>query len=876
MNMKKNVCLAFAATLSAIPLLALEVLVPTPEQEAFLKMTPAERRDVFTNESYRAKLAQHDWEKMTWRETGEEAASRWRHLPGVPNMRDLGGLKGLGGRTILTGRIYRSGGFNNNACRLYSEEDVMKMYREGTLLEKVPAASRPAAAKIKADLDAGKKTDTRHLVREWVPGKARLDAAGLAHQRNTYGIRTDLDLRTDRECFGMAGSPLGPQTKWVHSASSAYEGFHSESGRAATKRNFALFLDRANYPIAFHCIAGADRTGSLAYLLEALLGVSEADLVLDWELTAFHNPNHKFAHADRYDKLVEGFAQYPGTTARARAEGYVKSLGFTDDDIAKFRAIMLTPSVPVSRTVAMRPGELWWGAMNYYGTDMPFSDKTKLKMDIRRSNKSNQAASFLVSDQGRSIWCDDQVLVVINDGKITFTSDGAPIELDESGKTLKDAFLAAARRHFPSAGRTPDLLFFSAPQYNTWIELTYHQNEKDILNYAQSMLDNGLPPGVFMIDDTWQAGYGDWRFEPTRFADPKGMMDKLNAMGFKTILWVCPYVSMDSPAYRRIAWGFNPDDVKGYPTRGGFLGVKGGKINHYYRTVEPAAISWWNGKSAFLDLTHPNANAWFREQLDRLVRDYGAYGFKLDGGHFEKYADGYQTWLKGATCGEQVMAYAKYALEYPVTEYRNAWRFQGQPVVERLHDKAHTWEALRKLVPDMIAGGLLGHPFMCPDMIGGGSHTAFLPGAPFDPDLFVRSAQVHALCGMMQFSASPWRYLDKPRQQIIRDLVKMRQAKFANFFVELAKESGRTGEPMIRNLEYNYPKQGYAKIQDEFMMGTTLLVAPVVVKDAKTRTVVIPEGVWRADDGTEVTGPTEITVNTPLARLPYFVKKEIK
>ena len=86
------------------------------------------------------------------RETGEEAASRWRHLPGVPKMRDLGGLKGLGGRTILTGRIYRSGGFNNNACRLYSEEDVMKMYREGTLLEKVPAASRPAAAKIKADL----------------------------------------------------------------------------------------------------------------------------------------------------------------------------------------------------------------------------------------------------------------------------------------------------------------------------------------------------------------------------------------------------------------------------------------------------------------------------------------------------------------------------------------------------------------------------------------------------------------------------------------------------------------------------------------------------------------------------------------------------
>ena len=170
----------------------------------------------------------------------------------------------------------------------------------------------------------------------------------------------------------------------------------------------------------------------------------------------------------------------------------------------------------------------------------------------------------------------------------------------------------------------------------------------------------------------------------------------------------------------------------------------------------------------------------------------------------------------------------------------------------------------------MIAGGLLGHPFMCPDMIGGGSWRAFLPGAPFDPDLFVRSAQVHALCGMMQFSASPWRYLDKDRQQIIRDLVKMRQEKFARYFVELAKESGRTGEPMIRNLEYNYPGQGYANVRDQFMMGTELLVAPVVEKGAAAREVVIPPGTWRADDGTVVTGPTRLTVKAPLSRLPYF------
>ena len=525
-----------------------------------------------------------------------------------------------------------------------------------------------------------------------------------------------------------------------------------------------------------------------------------------------------------------------------------------------------------SRTVKMLPDERWWGVMNYYGSAMPFDAKTDLVMDVRKENMSNQAASFLVSDKGRFIWCDGQARFTLKSGAIAVEGAPSPVELNASESTLRGAFLRAAKMHFPTSGKSPDPLFFSAPQYNTWIELTYHQNEKDILAYAKSMLDNGLPPGVIMIDDTWQAGYGDWRFEPTRFGDPKGMVDRLHAMGFKVMLWMCPYVSMDTPAYRRIAWGVNPDDVKGYPTRGGFLGEKSGVVHHHYKTPEPAAIGWWNGKSAFLDFTHPNANAWFREQLDRLVKDFGVDGFKFDGGHFAPYAQGYRTWKEGATSGEQVLEYAKFSLEYPLAEYRNAWRFQGVPVVERLHDKGHRWSELAKLVPDMIAGGLLGHPFMCPDMVGGGAWTAFLPGAPFDQDLFVRSAQVHALCGMMQFSASPWRCLDERRRQIVRDVVKMRQEKFAKYFVELADECGRTGEPMIRNLEYNFPGAGLADVKDEFMMGSGLLVAPVVEKGATSRKVVLPPGRWTADDGAVFDGPAVVEVAAPLERLPYFVR----
>ena len=85
------------------------------------------------------------------------------------------------------------------------------------------------------------------------------------------------------------------------------------------------------------------------------------------------------------------------------------------------------------------------------------------------------------------------------------------------------------------------------------------------------MLDHGMPPGVFMIDDTWQTGYGTWDFDGRRFRDPKGMVSRLHEMGYKVVLWTCPFVSMDTPAYRRIAFGNNPDDVKGYPEKGGFL-----------------------------------------------------------------------------------------------------------------------------------------------------------------------------------------------------------------------------------------------------------------------------------------------------------------
>ena len=539
-------------------------------------------------------------------------------------------------------------------------------------------------------------------------------------------------------------------------------------------------------------------------------------------------------------------------------------------------------AVAAARTVEMLPGEGWWGLCNGFGREMPFTEESVFSCDLRENNYAHPAQSMLVSDKGRAIWCDEPVKVTIRDGAIALASDAGEIEVVErAGANLREALEHAARTWYRPSGEEPELLYFAAPQYNTWIELTYRQNERDILAYARSMVDHGFPPGVFMIDDTWQAGYGDWRFEPTRFPDPKGMVEKLHGMGFKVLLWMCPWVSMDTPAFRRIAWGVNPDDAKGYPSKGGFLNVSRERTS--YGMPYPAPIRWWNGCSALLDFTHPNAVAWFDEQLDGLKRDFGVDGFKFDGGSVAFYAGTRDSSGEGgsapktyafdptASAARQSALYGMFALKHRGSEYRNVFGFAGKPVVMRLHDKPHKWEALRRIVPDMLAAGFVGCPFVCHDMVGGGAWSTFLPGAPFSEELFVRSAQVQALSPMMQFSASPWRCLGAAGQKIVSDMVALRQ-RFAPLFVELARKAARDGQPMMRNLEYAYPGRGYAAIKDEFLMGDDLLVAPVVEKGATARTVVVPPGTWRADDGTVVTGPATVTVAAPLSRLPHFMR----
>jgi alpha-glucosidase (family GH31 glycosyl hydrolase) len=165
----------------------------------------------------------------------------------------------------------------------------------------------------------------------------------------------------------------------------------------------------------------------------------------------------------------------------------------------------------------------------------------------------------------------------------------------------------------------------------------------------------------------------------------------------------------------------------------------------------------------------------------------------------------------------------------------------------------------------------MGYTYTCPDMIGGGEYQSFLQASTMDEELVVRSAQVHALMPMMQFSVAPWRVLSEENQAICLEMAKLHE-KMGPMILELAKHASKTGEPIVKPMALAFPDSGFETIKDQFMLGNEILVAPVVEKGVRERKVVFPEGKWKGDDGSIVTGGKTIEIKVSLDRLPYFQK----
>ena len=243
----------------------------------FMGASPEQRRAWMLDGEFRARMAKCGTPPATDRLT---PVPHWVGGKGVNNFRDIGGWRGLDGKRVRFGRIFRSAHLAN----------------------------------IKDSADFLRRCP----------------------------IKTDVDLRKTNEVASLGGkSPLGETVCFCNRPMPAYSGFDSAKTRARFADVFRVFLCETNYPVVVHCAKGADRTGCVVCILNGLLGVPEDRLVLDWELTAFFNPNPKFSHAERIDKFLAGIREEQGDTLADKFAAYVKGCGFTDADIAHFRALML-------------------------------------------------------------------------------------------------------------------------------------------------------------------------------------------------------------------------------------------------------------------------------------------------------------------------------------------------------------------------------------------------------------------------------------------------------------------------------------------------------------------------------------------------------
>ena len=170
----------------------------------------------------------------------------------------------------------------------------------------------------------------------------KLTEDGKAVMLDTLGIQYDMDLRGTKSI----DAPLGEGVEREFFTMRYYSEIFEEKNMPVMGAVLKEFADPDNYPIFVHCTYGADRTATVCFLLEALLGVEKDDLMMEYSLTGFAFPHVSLDRNDatnpvRFLKFVEDFERLSGDTYAEKAETYCKSVGLTDDDIETIRSLLL-------------------------------------------------------------------------------------------------------------------------------------------------------------------------------------------------------------------------------------------------------------------------------------------------------------------------------------------------------------------------------------------------------------------------------------------------------------------------------------------------------------------------------------------------------
>ncbi len=384
-----------------------------------------------------------------------------------------------------------------------------------------------------------------------------------------------------------------------------------------------------------------------------------------------------------------------------------------------------------------------------------------------------------------------------------------------------------------------------------------------------------IPCDVLHFDIDYLDGFRVFTWDPHTFGDLSSLISELNSQGFKTISIVDPGIKAD-PNYGVFKSGQAVDAFLKYPDGSLFL----------------APV--WAGESAFPDFTNPAVRSWWAEHVAKLmavgfdalwndmneptvflpkgagtIPEYipadmeGHKGTHLQGAHNVygmQMARATTEGLLRARPDERVFSLTRAA-------YAGAQRYTGSWT----GDNVSTWDHLRLSISMVLNLGLSGITFTGPD-IGGWADSP-------DPELYARWIQVGSMLPFCRTHTAkdtkdqePWSFGTEV-EAIARRYISLRYQLLPYIYSSFAQCAAH-GTPLVYpTFMYDPTDEKLANQDDAFMLGESLLIAPVLEKGATSREIYLPRGVWYDFHTNKlIDGARSIQVDAPLDHMPMYAK----
>ncbi len=425
----------------------------------------------------------------------------------------------------------------------------------------------------------------------------------------------------------------------------------------------------------------------------------------------------------------------------------------------------------------------------------------------------------------------------------------------------------------------PDLL----PEwgYGHWKSRDVYSHESDVLEDFDGYREHRLPLDAIVLDSPWETQYNTWEFNPRQFPDPERLITGMRREGVRTVVWTTPWVNLESADGQRPP---DPESERSHREPASNY-AEGEAEGHFVKRPDgaPYVAKWWMGTGSPLDLTSERARRWWVDQA-RSVLALGVEGIKADDGEGYYFPDEVR-FADGRSGAEAAWAYPRLYRETMQealdAEHPHSGVLFARSGAAGAQRPGHVWGgdqlsdhwSLRALVAATLTAAASAISNWSHDV---GGYLGRLLVEPCDPELFVRWAQFGCFTPLMQahgrFEQEAWRYGGEVLA-IFRETVLLHE-RLVPYILAAARTASRCGLPIIRPLPLADPgdDRGWT-INDAYMFGPSLWVAPVLEAGVELRDCYLPRGTWLDFwTGARTEGGREVTVPAPLERIPIWVR----